>query len=76
MSWLIVLIARIALLIVWLTTPLVGRAFQGGWLLPLLGILILPFTTLAYVLLYVPGSGVTGWSWLLVALALLIDLGS
>ena len=42
MSWLIALFARLALLVVWLSTPLVNRAFHGGWLLPLLGILLLP----------------------------------
>lgn len=76
MSWLLALFSRIALLIVWLTTPLVSRAFHGGWILPLLGILILPITTLTYVLVsYVYGS-VTGWGWFLVALAALIDLAA
>ena len=28
--------ARLALLVVWILTPLVNRAFHGGWLLPLL----------------------------------------
>ena len=46
MSWLIALFSRIALLCVWIWTPLVGRAFHGGWLLPLLGIILLPITTL------------------------------
>ena len=68
--------ARLALLFVWILTPLVNRAFQGGWLLPLLGIIILPFTTLVYVLVYsISGSGVTGWGWLWVVLTLLLDLG-
>ena len=42
MSWFVALFARLALLVVWLTTPLVQRAFQGSWILPLLGILLLP----------------------------------
>ena len=76
MSWLLALFSRVALLVVWLTTPLVNRAFHGGWILPLLGILILPITTLTYVLVsYVYGS-VTGWGWLLIALAVLIDLAA
>ena len=76
MSWLLALFSRVALLVVWLTTPLVSRAFHGGWILPLLGILILPITTLTYVLIsYVYGS-VTGWSWLLIALAVLLDLAA
>ncbi|HEX6121837.1 MAG TPA: hypothetical protein VFY89_01690, partial [Ktedonobacterales bacterium] len=64
MGCLLALLARVALLVVWLTTPLVTRAFSGGWLLPLLGILFLPLTTLAYVLVYAYGHGVTGWAWL------------
>lgn len=77
MSWLIALFSRIALLCVWIWTPLVGRAFHGGWLLPLLGILLLPITTLVYVLVYaLSGNGVTGWGWLWVVLAVLVDLAA
>ena len=60
----VALFARLALLVVWLTTPLVQRAFQGGWILPLLGILLLPITTLTYVLVYYIAGSVTGWGWL------------
>ncbi len=76
MSWLIALFARVALLVVWLATPLVNRAFHGGWILPLLGILILPITTLAYVLVYYISGSVTGWGWIWVALAFLLDLAA
>ncbi len=77
MSWLLALFSRIALLWVWIGTPLVGRAFHGGWLLPLLGIILLPITTLVYVLVYaLSGNGVTGWGWLWVVLAVLLDLGA
>jgi hypothetical protein len=50
MEWLLALFGRLALLCLWLWTPLVGRAFHGGWLLPLLGLLFLPLTTLVYIL--------------------------
>ncbi len=76
MSWLIALFARLALLVVWLTTPLVQRAFQGGWILPLLGLLLLPITTLTYVLVYYIAGSVTGWGWLWIALAVLLDLAA
>ena len=76
MSWLVALFSRLALLVVWLSTPLVYRAFHGGWLLPLLGILILPITTLAYVLVYALSGDVTGWGWLWVVLAFLLDLAA
>lgn len=76
MSWLVALFARIALLVVWLSTPLVNRAFHDGWVLPLLGLLILPITTLTYVLVYYIAGGVTGWNWLWVVLAILLDLAA
>ncbi len=76
MGCLIALFARLALLLVWITTPLVNRAFYGGLLLPLLGIIFLPITTLVYVLVSsISGSGLTGWGWLCVVLAFLLDLG-
>lgn len=80
MGWLISGLARLAFIGTWIWSPLVTRAFHGtwldGWLLPLLGVLFLPITALTYVLVYTPGVGVTGWSWLWVALAALIDLGT
>jgi CDP-diglyceride synthetase len=66
---------RLALVLVWIFTNLVDRAFTG-FLLPLLGLIFLPFTTLLYVLAYQPVVGVTGWGWVLVFLGLLFDLGS
>jgi hypothetical protein len=76
MSWLVALFARVALLVVWLSTALVNRAFHGGWILPLLGILFLPITTLTYVLVYYISGSVTGWGWLWVVLAILLDLAA
>ena len=58
------------------STALVSRAFHGGWLLPLLGIIFLPLTTLVYVLVYYISNGVTGWGWPWVVLAFLLDLGT
>ncbi len=76
MSWFFALFARLALLVVWLSTSLVQRAFQGRWLLPLLGILLLPITTLTYVIVYALAGSVTGWNWLWIALAFLLDLAA
>lgn len=67
---------RLALVVLWVLTSLVDRAFAGV-LLPLLGFFFLPYTTLAYVLVYSPArGGVTGFGWLLVVLAFLIDIGA
>jgi hypothetical protein len=76
MEWFVVLFSRLSLLFVWIWTPLVTRAFQGGRLFPLLGLLFLPCTTLVFVFVYVPGSGVTTWGWLWLMLAFLTDLGA
>ena len=66
---------RLAVLFVWLFTPLVNRAFTMViW--PILGIIFLPFTTLMYVLVYNPLVGVTGWGWLWVFLGLVLDISS
>jgi hypothetical protein len=67
----------VALFAAWVATPLVGRAFHGGisgWLLPLLGLIFLPVTTLTYVVVYALGNGVTGGAWLWVVLAFLFDI--
>ena len=66
---------RLALLILWIARPGRVDAAFDTWLLPLLGIVFLPFATLIYVLLYTPGRGVTGWDWFWVALAALLDIG-
>ena len=75
MGCLLALFARIGLLIVWVQTPLVKVAFHDGWILPLLGIIFLPITTLSYVVVYALDSGVNGAAWLWVLLGLLFDLG-
>jgi hypothetical protein len=65
---------RIALLVLWLFTDLVGRAFGGNWFWPLLGIIFLPFTTLLYVLVVAPLGPTNFWGWLTVIMGLLLDL--
>ena len=68
------LFPRLALFIVWVARPaLVGAAFST-WLVPLLGIIFLPFATLIYVILYTPGVGLSGWGWFWVILAAIFDL--
>jgi hypothetical protein len=51
-----------------------SAAFGGSWLLPILGIIFLPFTTLMYVILFTPGIGLTGWDWFWLVMAVVIDL--
>jgi hypothetical protein len=51
---------RLALFILWIARPARIDAAFDTFLLPLLGIIFLPFATLIYVLLYTPGRGLTG----------------
>jgi hypothetical protein len=66
---------RLVLFFVWLLTDRISTVFEG-FLIPLLGFLFLPFTTLAYLLVWNAQSGVSGAAWLLVAGGLLFDLGT
>ena len=66
---------RLALVIIWIFTERVDRAFDG-FLLPLLGLVFLPWTTLFYVVAYAPVAGVTGIGWLFVIFGFLADLSS
>lgn len=66
---------RLLLVILWLFTDFVDRAFDSV-VLPILGFVLAPFTTSLYVLSYEQGSGVSGFGWILVGIALLIDLGA
>ena len=64
---------RLALVMVWIATDLVDRAFDS-WILPLLGLFFLPLTTLVYALAWVPGVHLGNGRWLWVALAFAFEL--
>jgi hypothetical protein len=64
---------RIALLIWWIFGDRVDLAFDS-WIWPLLGLLFLPWTTLAYLLVWSPVVGVDGGEWIVVALGFLADV--
>jgi hypothetical protein len=65
---------RLGSILLWIARPAYfSAAFGGSWFWPLLGIIVLPFTTLMYVLLWSP-IGLTGWDWLWLILAVMIDI--
>ena len=66
---------RIALFIWWVFGNKVDAAF-GSWIWPLLGLIFLPWTTLAYVLAWGPLDGVSGAGWLVVALGFAVDIAT
>lgn len=66
---------RLALFIIWVTRPVLVDAAFDTWIIPLVGIVFMPFATLIYVVLYTPGIGLTGWGWFWVVIAGLFDIG-
>ena len=67
---------RLAILLLWIFGPTVGNAFNNSFLIPLLGLLFLPYTTLSYILLYWWLGSVEGFTWFFIALAFLADIGA
>jgi hypothetical protein len=79
MACLVVLLAflspRLALFAIFLFSDLLSRAFDS-WLVPLLGFFLLPWTTLAYAVMWSSAERVHRFEWIIVVLAFLLDLGS
>lgn len=67
---------RLAFLWVWLFTSRVTMAFEGSFWLPLLGMLFLPWTALAYLAAWAPAQGVSTLGWVVVGLGLVLDIMS
>lgn len=67
---------RLGILWLWLSGDLLSRSFEDAWL-PVLGFFLLPWTTLAYALLWSAGTHeVRGAEWFFVILAFLTDIGA
>jgi hypothetical protein len=65
---------RFALFLIWILRPGRVDAAFDTFILPLLGIVFLPFATLMYVLLHTPGVGLSGWEWFWVVVCAFYDL--
>lgn len=74
---LIVILAfpRVALVLMWLFSNYLGRAFHGGLLIPLLGFIFLPLTTIVYAWELNNGLPTEGINLLWLLIAVIIDLG-
>jgi hypothetical protein len=67
---------RLAIFVLFLFSNLLSRAFDS-WLVPLLGFFLLPWSTLAYTLMWDAGTRtVEGFEWLIVALGFIADVAS
>jgi hypothetical protein len=65
---------RIVLFILWLFTNYLSRAYDG-FLLPFLGFLFLPATTLAYAIAQNELGGLNGLGLIVVLIGLAVDIG-
>jgi hypothetical protein len=66
---------RIGTILLWIARPMmVNAAFNNRWLIPIAGIIFLPFTTLMYVILWNPIGALSGWDWFWLVLAVIIDI--
>jgi hypothetical protein len=65
---------RIVLFVLWLFTNYLSRAYDG-FVLPLLGFLFLPATTLAYAIAQNELGGLNGLGIIVVLIGLAVDIG-
>ncbi len=67
---------RLALFFILIFSGWVGEALDG-WIVPMLGFFFLPWTLLAYVVMYqVHPYGVEGFDWFIVGFAFVVDIAS
>ena len=66
---------RLALFALLVFSDLIGDSFDS-WVVPVLGFFLLPWTTLAYVVMWWASDGNLGFEWFLVAFAFVIDVGT
>ena len=68
--------SRIMLLMLWFARPVMMNAAFGSFILPCLGFLFVPFTTLTYVFLVQGVGRIQGLDWLWLVLAFIMDIAS
>jgi hypothetical protein len=79
MGWMVLLglafWPRLFILGFWIFGRQLGDAF-GSWIIPALGFVLVPWTTVAYAFMWgVSSNVVSGWEWIVVAAAFLLDVG-
>jgi hypothetical protein len=76
LTLLLLLGPRAALIIWWLANPSRFSAAFNNMILPILGIIFFPFTTLFYLFIFSPFHGVSGLGWVLIIIGILLDVSS
>jgi putative copper export protein len=68
--------SRIFLIMIWIARPVYFNAAFSTIIIPCLGFLFLPFTTLMYLFLIQGAGGIQGLDWLWLLLAVVLDVAS
>ncbi len=63
---------RLVLIFAWIWGSRWDLVFDG-WIMPVLGIIFLPYTTVMYLLVWSPG-GISGFDWVWLGLGVVLDL--
>jgi hypothetical protein len=64
---------RLVLILAWIFSDRWPLVWQGDWIMPLLGIIFLPYTTIMYLLTWSLTGGIEGWDWLWIIMGLFLD---
>jgi len=64
---------RLILILAWIFGRRWDLVWDGNWIVPLLGIIALPYTTIMYMLVWSPG-GLHGFDWVWLALGVMLDI--
>jgi hypothetical protein len=64
---------RVVLVLAWIFSDRWPFVWGSDWLIPLLGIIFLPYTTVMYMLVWTP-AGIEGWDWLWILLGVFLDV--
>ncbi|UCG23072.1 MAG: SHOCT domain-containing protein [Chloroflexota bacterium] len=64
---------RLILILAWLFGRRWDAVWDGNFILPLLGIIFLPYTTIMYLLVWSP-TGLSGFDWVWLALGVMLDI--
>ena len=63
---------RVVLILAWIFSDRWAVVWKGDWLLALLGIIFVPYTTIMYMLTW-SATGIQGWDWMWILLGLALD---
>jgi hypothetical protein len=67
--------SRFIVLFAWIARPIAFDAAFTSWIIPCLGVMILPFTTLMYLILVTNGTrSISGMDWIWLGLAVVVDI--